>query len=488
MYTEIQSKMLINGAFTEGESASTFIVRNPATGDLLKSYPCAGRADVENAVSIASEGFRIWKRTPTEDRAKIIHKAASLVRSRLEEFAKAITREMGKPLSEARSEVASSADLLDYFAEEGIRVQGDIPKMDLSAELPLIVKEPVGVVAAITPFNYPMGLLVWKLGPALITGCTVIAKPDIHAPTAVLLLAQAFLEAGLPINIFQVLTGDGSTGELLVEHPGVQKIAFTGSSTVGQEIASVAGGLGKRFTLELGGQCPAIVAEGADLSSVVPSFVKHAFNNAGQYCYRINRAYVLESVYESFVAELLNAVKRIKLGNGETDDVSMGPLCHEGVYTKTENHVRDSLSKGGELLYGGCRLEASDFSRGFYFLPTVITNTNHDMLVMNEETFGPVVGIQKVKTLGEAIALANDSVYGLAAYVFTGDSGIGLQIARELEVGSVWVNRVQKAYFLCPFGGVKQSGKGREKSKYGLDEYLELKTIYLGLPDAKQLL
>jgi len=477
------NKIFINGSFVEPKSRDMFNVINPASGQVVSTYINSSELDVDYAVVEAEKGFDVWRHTSTSARAEIMHRAAALVRERTQEISHAITQEMGKTIKQAKSETTGVAELLDYFAEEGLRVYGDIPKLDLSNELPFVLKEPIGVVGAITPFNYPIALLVWKLGPALITGCSLVAKPDEKSPTATMLLAKILVDAGLPGNVFNVVTGGAETGRALVSHPKVRKIAFTGSVEVGQEVGSIASRTGKRVTLELGGQCPAIIDEGADIKSVIPDFVTHAFNNAGQYCYRINRAYVLDTVYDKFIEQLISQVQKIKVGPGENEKSDMGPLTSEDIYNRTLKHISDALSKGGKILCGGKRLKGDEYDNGFFFEPTIIENANHEMLVMQEETFGPVVGIKKISSIREGIKLANDTRYGLAAYVFTGDTGKGIQIAREIEAGSVWVNKVKKAYLLCPFGGMKQSGQGREKSKYGLDEYLELKTVYLALPE-----
>lgn len=479
----INDQMLIGGQFVSGSSEEYLTIVNPATGEVVARYPSATAKDVDVAVTSAEQGFQLWRKTPTANRAEIMHRAAELVRQQADTIAQIITREMGKPLKEALSETTGVASLLDYFAEEGIRVSGDIPKMDLPNELPLVIKQPIGVVGAITPFNYPIALLTWKLGPALITGCSVVAKPDEHAPTPALMLGQALLDAGLPANVFNVITGGAETGKLLVSHPTVRKIAFTGSVEVGQTVGATALKYGKRVTLELGGQCPAIISNQADLNTVLPNFIRHTFNNAGQYCYRINRAYLEEGIYDDFMRGLIEGVSKIKVGRGDDPSVSMGPLTTEEVYNRTMQHISDAVSNGAKVRYGGKRITGQGFDSGFFFMPTVIDEANHSMLVMQEETFGPVVGIQKISSLRQGIQLANDTRYGLAAYVFTGDAGLGIQAAREIEAGSVWVDRVQSAYYPLPFGGMKQSGQGREKSKYGIDEYLEVKAVYLGLPE-----
>jgi len=323
--------------------------------------------------------------------------------------------------------------------------------------------------------------LTWKLGAALACGCAVVAKPDERSTTVVFTLAQIFKDAGLPDGVFNVISGDGSTGSLLVEHPRISKIAFTGSVSVGQNIAAKAAGTCKRVSLELGGQCPAIIMNGIDPTKIVNEFIGQTFNNSGQYCYRINRAYVHADIYDRFVKILLEGVSKLKVGPADEIGVDQGPLYHKNIFDHAMMHIADAEAKGAHLLCGGKRLYIG--ANGYYIAPTIFENATHDMLIMSEETFGPILAIQKIDSLTEGIQYANDSCYGLAAFVYAPDAGLGLQAARRMEAGVVWVNKIHKAYNFAPFGGLKKSGYGREKSEYGLDEYLELKTIYLSLPE-----
>jgi succinate-semialdehyde dehydrogenase/glutarate-semialdehyde dehydrogenase len=455
---------------------------SPNDGSIVRVVPDASSTDIKEATRSARAAFPTWSAMPANDRAAVMHTAAAQVRAETDSLAMLMSSEMGKPIKQARSEAANVADLIDFFAEEGLRIAGEIPKLDLKNELPLVVKEPVGVVAAISPFNYPIALLTWKLGPALITGCTVVAKPDEHAPSAAMRLAEIFSSAHLPDGVFQVVTGAAEVGAALVESPDVDKVAFTGSVPVGRIVAASAMASNKRVTLELGGQCPAIIGRGADLDAVLPPLVTHTFNNSGQYCYRINRIYVDQSLSDEFTSRFVEAVSRLRMGVSTESGTDIGPLCHEDIVLRSLSHVADARERGGRVLIGGDRATGEHFEAGWFMQPTVIDRATQDMLVMQEETFGPVVGITEVSSMQESIELANDSIYGLAAYVFTGDTGEGLQAALRLAAGSVWVNGVKKSYPQCPFGGYKASGLGREKSHYGLDEYLELKSIYLQLP------
>jgi succinate-semialdehyde dehydrogenase / glutarate-semialdehyde dehydrogenase len=464
-------------------SVRTLDVVSPYDGTVILTVPDADRKSVDQAVAAARAAQGEWARTPTVKRGAMMHAAAALVREEQDALARLISTEMGKPIGQARSEAASVAELIDYFAEEGQRVVGEVPKLDLANELPMVVKEPVGVVAAITPFNYPIGLLSWKLGPALACGCSVVAKPTEYAPSAAIRLCELFLAAGLPEGVFQVLTGGPETGKELVRHPSVDKVAFTGGLVAGRAVGSEAVAHDKRVSLELGGQCPALVMSGADLDTAIPALVKHTFNNSGQYCYRVNRIYVEEPLRSEFSDRFVEAAARLTISDPLEEGCDVGPLCHDGILERSVAHVADATANGARVLLGGGSVEVDGNGSGRFMAPTVIDDCRQEMAVMQEETFGPVVGIMGVESLAEAVVHANDSIYGLAAYVFTADSGLGLQAALALRAGSIWVNDVKKAYPQLPFGGYKASGLGREKSHFGLDEYLELKTVYLALPE-----
>ncbi|MBM4422269.1 MAG: NAD-dependent succinate-semialdehyde dehydrogenase [Chloroflexi bacterium] len=475
-------KFFIDGQWTPSTSGRAAPIRNPATGETIDFVPLGDAADADRALRSAQAAFGAWRARPMADRAKLQHAAAAEMRKRLDELAHSITLEVGRPLAGARSEIERSADLLDYFAEEGLRLTGDIPLLNLPDERVMVIKEPVGVVVAITPFNYPITLLTFKIGAALIAGCAVVAKPAEDTPLTTLTLAELFHGVGFPPGVFNVVTGaGGEIGRALVEHPIPRKVSFTGSAEGGKRIAALAAQTNKRVTLELGGQCPAIVSDDADLDVAVPALVKQSFDNAGQFCYRINRLYVQRGVFDAFGERFAAGARALKVGNGLTAGCQMGPLVNDGGLQKSEAHVRDALAKGAQLIVGGRRLTGGEFDAGRFFPPTVLTHTDHSMLIMSEETFGPVVGIMPVDTLEEAVSHANNSRYGLAAYVFTGNMGTALRIAEQCEAGSVWVNGIHRSYNQVPFGGFKESGLGREKSRYGLEEYLELKTIYLTL-------
>ena len=474
--------LFIDGEWCPSISGRTMPVHNPATGEVIDDVPVANAEDADRALRSAQAAFPGWRARPMAERARLQHAAAAEMRARIDRLAHTLTLEMGRPLAGARIEFERTAELLDYFAEEGLRLSGDIPLLNLPDERVLVVKEPVGVVVAIAPFNYPITLLTFKLGAALITGCPVVAKPAAETPLTTLLMAELFHDVGYPPGVFNVLTGHGSeVGQVLVSHPIPRKVAFTGGTSAGKRIAAAAAQTNKRLTLELGGQCPAIVCDDADLDLALPALLRQTFDNSGQFCYRVNRMYVQRGVYDTFAERFAAGARKLVVGNGLSPGSQLGPLVNEDTFRKSEAHVHDALAKGARLLAGGERLTGPDFDRGYFWPPTVLAHTDHSMRIMTEETFGPVVGLMPIDTLAAAIDCANDTPYGLAAYVFTRNLANALRAAERCEAGSVWINNIHRSYNQVPFGGYKESGLGREKSRHGLDEYLELKTIYLSL-------
>lgn len=472
----------INGAWATSAGTGRILVHNPANGALLDSVPAGTAVDADRAISAAAAAFPSWRRTPTAKRVALQRACAATMRDHADELARTLTLELGRPLAGSRHEIERSAELLEYYAEEGLRLRGELPMLGEPDERVLVIREPVGVVVAIAPFNYPITLLTFKLGAALVTGCTVVAKPAEDTPLTTLRLAELFSSAGLPPGVFNVVTGTGAElGEALVTHPVPRKVAFTGSSVAGKRIAALAAKTAKRVTLEMGGQCPAIICDDADLEVAIPAIVRHAFANSGQFCYRVNRIYAQRGVYDTVVARLTAGAEQLVVGEGQDPVAQLGPLVNEKILRNSEWQVADALAKEARVVCGGARLRGGIYDGGLFFPPTVIAGTDHRMAIMTEETFGPVVGVMAVESLAQAIDFANDSRYGLAAYVFSRDIGAALRTAEALEAGSVWINNIHRSSHLAPFGGVKESGIGREKSHYGLEEYLELKSIYLGL-------
>jgi acyl-CoA reductase-like NAD-dependent aldehyde dehydrogenase len=386
---------------------------------------------------------------------------------------------LGRPLPGCKAEVLNVAMNMDIAGDEGMRLQSEMPLAQAAGERTIVTRDPVGVVVAITPFNYPLILLSFKLGAALVAGCTVVAKPAEDTPLSTLKLAEVMHAAGLPKGCFNVVTGTGAgIGSALVEHPIPRKIAFTGGTAAGKAIAAAATGTLKRVTLELGGHCPAIVCADADLDKAAAAISRHGFANTGQFCYRVNRVYVERPVYETFLEKLAANTGLLTLApaGGEGD---LGPMINEKIFANSDRQSRDAREKGARIMCGGERASGEGFDGGFYFPPTLIADATPDMAIMRDETFGPVIGIAPVDSAFQALDLANDSIYGLAGFVFCRDLAKGMALCEGMEAGSVWLNDIQRGSPHAPFGGMKQSGIGREKGRYGVESYLEYKAMYL---------
>ena len=474
--------MLINGQDVPMLSASgkTATIYNPANQEPVALVAVAGRDEARQALQAANNALPVWSSTSSSKRAEILHQSARLVRERSDAIARLLTLEQGKPLKNAKMEVLSSADVLDYYAEEGKRNFGEWIAGPKSRSI--VLKQPLGVAALITPWNFPVDLLAWKVAPCLAAGCTFVAKPPSLAPLAATEFVRAVAEAGLPAGAANVVHGSGVVvGAELVENPISRKIAFTGETATGRAIMASAAAHIKRVSLELGGQSPFIVCPDADLQAAAASAAQRAFSNMGQICISVNRIYASEEVAEPFTEELVRRAERLKIGDGLKEDVDLGPMFSLKQRDKTKEHVADALEKGADLLTGGLEPEGEAFQKGYFFRPTVLARADHRMRVMREETFGPVAPIMKFKTLEEAISLANDTEFGLAAYVFTSDLKTALQAAEGLEAGGIGVNVNNVVDLQAPFGGWKESGLGRELGHWGLDAYLETKHIRLGL-------
>jgi succinate-semialdehyde dehydrogenase len=476
------SKMLIDGKLVNSVARKVATIYNPATKGPVAEVSVGVRIDAQLALDAARIAFPIWAGTHSQQRGDVLHEAARLVRQRVEEIATLLTSEQGKPLKDSRREVLSSADVLDYYAEEGKRNFGQWVPSASQGSRSLVVKQPVGVAAIITPWNLPVDLMAWKIGPALAAGCTVVAKPPSLAPLAATAFIQAVNDAGVPSGVVNVVHGSGSdVGAELVENPISKKIAFTGETATGRWIMEKAARHIKRVSLELGGQSPFIVCSDASIDKAVSACAQRAFSNMGQICISVNRIYVAEEVAAEFTSKLVDRTMKLKVGNGLDPGIDLGPMFSEAQRQKTEEHIADAVQKGARVLCGGHKPEGEEYKNGFFFLPTVLENVDHSMRVMHEETFGPVAPIMHFEDLDEAIRLANDTEYGLAAYVFTDDLTTAIKAAESLEAGGVGVNVNNVAEIQAPFGGWKQSGLGRELGHYGLDEYLEIKHIRLGL-------
>jgi succinate-semialdehyde dehydrogenase/glutarate-semialdehyde dehydrogenase len=455
-------------------------VKDPSTGEALAQVPESDAALVDAALVSAQAALRQWRGRPATERAGLLHGLAAALRDREKGFAALLSRETGKPVRAALAEVQNGASLIDYFAEEILRLRGALPLLGQPRQQLLILREPIGVVVAITPFNYPLSTLICKMAPALGVGCTVVAKPDEHTPLCTLELARLATEVGLPPGVFNCVTGTGpGTGTLLVNHSVPRLVAFTGSTAVGKIIQAACAPWVRKTILELGGHCPAIVSADAPWRDLMPALVAQMFKNSGQYCYRISRALVDRRIYADFVASLVETAARLRVAPASDPAADLGPLNHEEILASVSRHVDQARREGARVLLGGVRLSEPPFDRGCYYPPTLLTEVHAGMTLMHEEVFGPVATIQPYENSAEALEMANATRYGLAAYVFSGDLGNALAWAGQIESGSVWINQIHQAYPEAPFGGIKESGLGREKSHFGVEEYTELKTVYL---------
>lgn len=471
-------EMFIGGVWTPSISGATQPVTDPRSGEAFETVPQGTAQDADIAIRSSAAAFDGWRKTPMADRVRLQKRLAAAMRDSATPIAAALHRELGRPLPACLAEVNRAADLLDIYAEEGLRLQSTMTSGGLG-EKTIVTRDPVGVVVAITPFNYPLNLLMFKLGAALVAGCTVVAKPSADTPISTLMLADLFHKTGLPAGAFNVVTGAGrAIGDALVNHPIPRKIAFTGGTTAGKAIAAAAVQTMKRLTLELGGQSAAIICADADIDKAAEAIARHGFANSGQFCYRVNRIYVDRAVYAAFLDKLLTRVQKLTLAPAGGDG-DLGPLVNEKIFANSAIQVDDARTKGARILCGGQRHTGPGFDGGFYYQPTLIADATHDMLVLTEETFGPVLGICPVDDPWQALKHANDNRYGLAGFVFTRDLARGLTLCEGMEAGSVWLNDIQRSSHYEPFGGVKESGLGREKGRYGVESYLEYKTMYL---------
>ncbi len=472
---------LIGGEWRVGPT--TFSVVNPATGEEISKATGGNPKDVDDAVTAAAEAFPRWAGTSVRERAAVLHRAAALMRERLEDMAILLTREQGKPLRDSRKELAATADVVDLYAEEAKRIGGEAQPGETGESFSLVLRQPVGVVAAIGPWNFPVELLAWKIAPALAAGCTVVAKPPSEAPLAVLEMGRCFLDAGILPGALNMVTGSGRTvGEALVTHPMIRKVAFTGSTATGRRIGALAMDGLKRVTLELGGSAPFIVCEDADLNRAVPDAVRRSFSHAGQICISVNRIYVHEQLLEEFTQRFVERTNQLVVADGlRVPDADLGPMISESARQQVREHVADAVTKGARVLAGGREPEGDEYARGYFYLPTVLVDVDASMRCMCEETFGPVAPIASFGTLEEALEMANATEYGLAAYLYTRDLKTALHAAARLASGGVGINVNDITDFHMPFGGWKASGIGRELGRYGLENYLELKHVRVRL-------
>jgi succinate-semialdehyde dehydrogenase / glutarate-semialdehyde dehydrogenase len=452
-------------------------VFNPATGHVLGTVPNMGAAETRRAIEAADKALPDWRARTAKERAQILRKWFDLMMANQEDLAVLMTIEQGKPLFESRGEIAYSAAFIEWFGEEGKRAYGDVIPAHGRDKRIVVLKQPIGVTAAITPWNFPSAMIARKVAPALAAGCTMVIKPSELTPYSALAMCVLAERAGVPAGAVSVITGDSKPiGGELTSNPIVRKLSFTGSTTVGKLLMAQCSTTVKKLSLELGGNAPFIVFDDADLETAVAGAVASKYRNAGQTCVCANRIFVQSGIYDRFAQRLAEVASSLKIGNGLDKDTKIGPLIEEKAVVKVEEHVRDALAKGAKLITGGKRGDGA----GHFYVPTVLTGVRSDMLAMHEETFGPVAPLMKFDTEEEAIRLANATEFGLASYFYSRDVGRVWRVAEALESGIVGINEGIISTEVAPFGGVKESGIGREGSKYGLDEYLEIKYLCYG--------
>jgi succinate-semialdehyde dehydrogenase/glutarate-semialdehyde dehydrogenase len=476
----LKTHALINGEWVAGHQR--FDVSDPATGAKLADVANLGATETEAALAAAATAWPVWRAKTAKERAAIMMKWFNLLIQHADDLARIMTAEQGKPLAEARGEVIYGASFIDWFAEEAKRVYGEtIPTTDNNKRY-IVIKQPMGVCAAITPWNFPIAMITRKVAPALAAGCTVVIKPAEQTPLSALAVAELAQRAGMPAGVLNVVTGDGAQsieiGQVLCASDTVRHLSFTGSTEVGRILMKQCAPTIKKLSLELGGNAPFIVFDDADLDSAVEGAIASKYRNAGQTCVCANRLYVQDSVYDAFVAKLAEKAAGIKVGNGFEPGVAQGPLIDDAAILKVEAHVADALAKGARIVLGGQRLNSSLGER--FYTPTVLADVTSDMLCAREETFGPVAPVFRFKTEAEAINLANDTEFGLASYFYSRDVGRIFRVGEALEYGMVGINTGLISVAEVPFGGVKQSGLGREGSHHGIDDYVEIKYLCLG--------
>jgi succinate-semialdehyde dehydrogenase / glutarate-semialdehyde dehydrogenase len=472
-------RLLVGGEWIEASSEDRFDVTNPATGEVVGSMPDAGPGDVEAAIAAAAAALGDWRSRPAIDRARVLRRSADLIRERKDEIAAVMTAEQGKPLAEATGEVEYAASFFEWFGGEAERVYGQVVPAMSQQNRVLVLRQPVGVVAAITPWNFPAAMMTRKLGPAMAVGCTSVVKPASATPLTAALVLRAIEDAGAPPGVVNLVTSrsSGMVAETIFGDHRVRKISFTGSTEVGKELIRLSAGQVKRLSLELGGHAPYLIFDDADLDEAVDGLIASKFRNAGQTCVCANRIYVQGGVHDDVVRLLGERVARMAVGPGDRPGVVIGPLIDGRAVDKADDHVQDAIRRGASLVTGGGRLEDGEFARGSFYAPTVLEGVTPDMLISHEETFGPVAGVSRFETEAEAIRLANDTVYGLCAYFHTRDYARLLRVAEQLEYGIVGANAGIISAANVPFGGVKESGYGREGGAVGVDEYLDVKYV-----------
>jgi succinate-semialdehyde dehydrogenase/glutarate-semialdehyde dehydrogenase len=473
----LRESCYLDGAWLPADDGATSAVRNPATGATLGTIPRMGAAETRRAIAAAARALPAWSARTAKDRATALKRWFDLMLAHQDDLAAIMTAEQGKPLAESRGEIAYAASFIEWFAEEGKRLYGDvIPGHQVDKRI-LVLRQPVGVVAAITPWNFPSAMITRKAGPALAAGCTFVCKPASQTPYSALALAELAERAGIPKGVFNVVTGAATAiGGEMTANPQVRKLTFTGSTAIGKKLMAQCAATMKKVSMELGGNAPFIVFDDADLDAAVQGAVLSKYRNTGQTCVCANRLLVQAGVHDEFARRLSEAVGKLRVGDGVKGATDQGPLIDANALAKVEEHVADALAKGASLALGGKRHALG----GTFYEPTILTGVTRDMLIAREETFGPVAPLFKFETEAEAIAMANDTEFGLAAYFYTRDLARSWRVAEGIEYGIVGINTGLISTEVAPFGGVKESGTGREGSKYGILDYTELKYLCVG--------
>ncbi|MEQ1946157.1 MAG: NADP-dependent succinate-semialdehyde dehydrogenase [Bryobacteraceae bacterium] len=467
----------VDGQWIQADGGKTIAVKNPATGELVGEVPALGVEETRRAIEAANRAMPAWRAMLAHERSAILRRLYQLMLDNTEDLARIMTAEQGKPLAESRGEIAYAASFIEWFAEEGKRVYGDTIPENAKGRRILVLKEPIGVFAAITPWNFPAAMITRKAGPGWAVGCTAVIRPASQTPFSALAIAELCSRAGMPAGVCNVITGPaGAMGGEITSNPMVRKLSFTGSTEVGAKLYAQCAPTIKKISMELGGNAPFIVFDDADLDSAVQGAIASKYRNTGQTCVCANRILVQAGVYDAFAEKLKAAVSKLKVGNGMEDNVTQGPLINAEAVAKVEEHIADATSHGAKVLLGGKRHALG----GNFFEPTILTNVPREALAFREETFGPLAPLFRFETEEEGIKMANDTEFGLAAYFYSRDVGRIFRVAEALESGIIGINEGIISTAVAPFGGVKSSGLGREGSKYGIEDYLEIKYLALG--------
>ncbi len=476
-------QVYINGEWRDAAGGETFGVYNPATNELLAEVADGGAAEAQAAVDAAAAAFPAWSKRPADERAELLHKVFGLLVERIPDHARILTEENGKPLAESKGEATIGAGFVRWNAEEARRTYGEVVPSPTAGKRVLTFRQPVGVVAAITPWNFPYSMITRKIAPALAAGCTVVFRPSSSTPLVALEIIKAFDDAGIPPGVVNIVTSKSAraVSKVWAESPVVRKITFTGSTEVGKELMAQAAGTVKKISLELGGHAPMIVFDDADLEVAAQGAIISRFRNAGQTCICTNRLFVQRGIYDQFAARVAQLASELKVGNGLEGDVKVGPMIDESGYRKVEDQVADAKAKGATVLAGGKPAQLGEGLKGYFYEPTILSNVAPDSKIMHEETFGPALPLVPFDTEEEAIRMANDTPFGLAAYFFTRDVGRIFRVAEGLEYGIVGANDPLPTAPQIPFGGFKESGLGRENGSMGIGEFLEVKAVTIGL-------